>query len=104
MVRTASNLLLGLWLAWGSLGWAEPPVGADARPGESCMGTEPPLDAPAPPCCAPALPIPPAPCPADPPTPVVTVKVRVPACAAPGQELEYRIFVENCSPAEAHHV
>lgn len=40
----------------------------------------------------------------DPPAPIVTVKVRVPACIVPGQNLEYRIFVENCSPCPAHHV
>src|SRR5207249_9197225 len=42
--------------------------------------------------------------PADPPAPVVLLRVRVPASAAAGQELEYRICVENCSPAPAHHV
>src|SRR5437870_3407359 len=42
--------------------------------------------------------------PKDPPPPVVKRKVRVPACSEPGQHLEYRICVENCSPAEAHHV
>src|SRR6266404_2627120 len=42
--------------------------------------------------------------PADPPAPVVVLRVRVPASAAAGQELEYRICVENCSPAAAHHV
>ena len=39
-----------------------------------------------------------------PPPPVVKIKVRVPACALPGQQIEYRICVENCSTAEAHHV
>lgn len=42
--------------------------------------------------------------PADPPTPVVKIKVSVPACSAPGQAIEYRIRVENCSAADAHHV
>ena len=42
--------------------------------------------------------------PLDPPAPTVTLKVRAPACAAPGRELEYRYFIENCSPADAHHV
>jgi uncharacterized repeat protein (TIGR01451 family) len=42
--------------------------------------------------------------PPDPPTPVVKIRVRVPACALPGRAIEYRICVENCSPAEAHHV
>src|SRR5262249_7213254 len=40
----------------------------------------------------------------DPPTPVVSIKVRVPAVSAPGKELEYRICVKNTSPAPAHHV
>ena len=39
-----------------------------------------------------------------PPPPVVKLKVHVPACAEPGQPIEYRICVENCSTAEAHHV
>jgi uncharacterized repeat protein (TIGR01451 family) len=42
--------------------------------------------------------------PADPPGPVVVLRVRVPAAAVAGQELDYRICVENCSPAAAHHV
>jgi uncharacterized repeat protein (TIGR01451 family) len=40
----------------------------------------------------------------DPPAPVVILRVRVPASVAAGQDLEYRICVENCSPAPAHHV
>ncbi len=42
--------------------------------------------------------------PLDPPAPTVTLKVRVPACATPGKEIEYRYFIENCSPGDAHHV
>lgn len=42
--------------------------------------------------------------PKDPPPPVVKLKVRVPACSEPGQPIEYRICVENCSTMEAHHV
>src|SRR3954468_15637336 len=42
--------------------------------------------------------------PRDPPPPTLKIKVRVPACSAPGRTLEYRICIENCSPAEAHHV
>lgn len=42
--------------------------------------------------------------PADPPSPVVALRVRVPACATAGQELEYHICVENVSKAAAHHV
>jgi uncharacterized repeat protein (TIGR01451 family) len=64
----------------------------------------PALELPAPP----PLPLPP-PLPPDgpskgPPAPVVKVTMRVPACSAPGAPIEYRICVENCSPAEAHHV
>jgi uncharacterized repeat protein (TIGR01451 family) len=39
-----------------------------------------------------------------PPPPVVKLKVRVPACSEPGGAITYRICVENCSTAEAHHV
>ncbi|HLN26565.1 MAG TPA: hypothetical protein VK395_02405 [Gemmataceae bacterium] len=42
--------------------------------------------------------------PAEPPTPVVAVRVRVPASVNAGEEIEYRICVENCSAAAAHHV
>jgi uncharacterized repeat protein (TIGR01451 family) len=40
----------------------------------------------------------------DPPTPVVSIRVRVPATAAAGQDLEYHICIENESTAPAHHV
>jgi uncharacterized repeat protein (TIGR01451 family) len=40
----------------------------------------------------------------DPPPPVVTVRVRVPAQGAAGQELTYRILVENTSRSPAHRV
>jgi uncharacterized repeat protein (TIGR01451 family) len=40
----------------------------------------------------------------DPPTPIVAIRVRVPVSSAAGKELEYRILVENTSPAAAHHV
>jgi len=42
--------------------------------------------------------------PSDPPAPFVTIRVRVSAQASPNDELEYRILVENHSPAEAHQV
>jgi uncharacterized repeat protein (TIGR01451 family) len=42
--------------------------------------------------------------PPEPAVPVVKVRVRAPACAVVGKEMEYRIKVENCSPADAHHV
>jgi uncharacterized repeat protein (TIGR01451 family) len=68
---------------------------------------EPPLaDAPPPRPVLPGSPwtAPPVGEPVDPPVPVVAIKVRVPAMAAPGQELEYRLLVENTSRAAAHHV
>ena len=43
-------------------------------------------------------------CPVDPPTPRVSLRVRVAAAAAAGQDLEYHICVHNASPAPAHHV
>ena len=42
--------------------------------------------------------------PTDPAAPFVTVRVRVSAQASPNEELEYRILVENHSPASAHQV
>jgi uncharacterized repeat protein (TIGR01451 family) len=42
--------------------------------------------------------------PEDPPTPVVALRIRTPARIAAGQEIEYRICVENRSPAPAHHL
>jgi uncharacterized repeat protein (TIGR01451 family) len=60
----------------------------------------PPMSAPAPE----AGPADGSPCPGDPATPVVRLKVRVPARAAAGQELEYRICLNNPSQADAHHV
>jgi uncharacterized repeat protein (TIGR01451 family) len=59
-----------------------------------------PLPAPQPPLGIIEVPCPPV----DPPTPLVKLCVRVAACSAEGQELEYRITIENCSPAPAHHV
>ena len=41
---------------------------------------------------------------ADPPVPIVAVRVRVPATATAGQELNYRVVVDNASDAPAHHV
>ena len=43
-------------------------------------------------------------CPVDPPTPVVSIRVRAPASGSEGKEIEYRVIVENCSQADAHHV
>src|SRR5438105_3698663 len=40
----------------------------------------------------------------EPATPAVAIHVRVPANGTTGQDLEYRIIVENTSQAAAHHV
>ncbi len=42
--------------------------------------------------------------PMDPPTPAVSLHVRAPAASAPGQEIDYRVLVENQSRGVAHHV
>jgi len=42
--------------------------------------------------------------PTDPPAPVVSIRVRVPAVAAPNEDLEYHLTVENHGKAAAHHV
>jgi len=65
------------------------------------------IPAPQPRVLTPAVPMPipgPEECHEDPPTPVVALRIRVPASAAAGQDLEYRICVENLSAASAHHV
>src|SRR5262245_52597950 len=97
----------GMWLAaaW-LLGCG---LTAGRADGPCCMPIVPPAILELPcgpgPVCLPPLPPPlPPPCPIDPPVPIVTVKVRVPACTPPGQDIEYRICVENCSPGDAHHV
>jgi uncharacterized repeat protein (TIGR01451 family) len=43
-------------------------------------------------------------CPTEIPAPVVTLRLCAPAVAGVGQEVPYRILVENRSPAPAHHV
>jgi uncharacterized repeat protein (TIGR01451 family) len=40
----------------------------------------------------------------DPPHPIVTIRVRVPADAAPGDDIKYVITVRNVSAADAHSV
>ncbi len=40
----------------------------------------------------------------DPPYPIVTIRVRVPADAAPGDDIKYLITVANVSSADAHSV
>jgi uncharacterized repeat protein (TIGR01451 family) len=80
----------------------EPPL---AQPGTPAPVPTTPAPAPLVPA-APAAPAPAlgAPCPSEPATPVVSIHVRVAAEAAAGQELEYRIRVENTARAAAHHV
>jgi uncharacterized repeat protein (TIGR01451 family) len=68
--------------------------------GERCLSAASP-ELPPSPVAVPPLP---SSYPVDPPTPAVTLRVRVPATAAAGQDLEYHLHVENCSPAPAHHV
>ncbi len=56
-----------------------------------------------PPACIVAPPVE-MPWPADPPTPMVSITVRAPAASPAGQDLEYRIAVDNPTRAAAHHV
>ena len=89
-------------IAWGEPdfmglpGCCAPAVETSPKP---CAPVVEPLPTP----CAPACPVVAASV-EDPPTPVVKIRVRVPACGVTGKELEYCICVENCSRANAHHV
>src|SRR5262245_31330023 len=101
--------VLILFLALGSLTalltslWASPRQ-VPARTAQ-ILSPEPPLGpGPARPPAAPMVPGSPSPSPVDPPTPVVALRVRVPASIGPNQEIEYRIIVENRSNADAHRV
>lgn len=133
MARTASKIVLGMWLVVGvgtsSRADTEPsraPIHAPLRlpPSPGCGLAAPGLALPVPRVALPvppmALPVPPVavppslmpplmppmvpPSPADPPPPIVTIKVRVPVSAPVGKEVEYRLYIENSSPAAAHHV
>jgi uncharacterized repeat protein (TIGR01451 family) len=86
-------LLLGLT----AISAASPPAGNTAWAGEI-------VDQLPPPTPVEAIPEAALPCPIDPPVPRVAIRVRVPACAAAGEELVYRLVVENTSKAAAHHV
>src|SRR5262249_36545801 len=87
-----------------------PSVAARPVPGRSAQNPpstpEPPLADFTPPAPRPLVtaPAPSFPRLADPPVPVVALRVRVPASVSAGQEIEYRICVENSSSAAAHHV
>ena len=74
-----------------------PPQGVSPWPGEPPLAGAPGEAGPLPPGYGP----PQATGPVDPPTPVVAIKVRVPAQVTPGQDVEYRILVENRSRATA---
>lgn len=119
-------LLLPLLLFCASIAGGGPPAPARTAQRLAQLPSEPPLAdlppvpqvgeiPPAPPPDAPGSPSPQpeAPalepegagvCPGDPPTPAVSLRVRVAATASAGQELEYRLCVANQSPAAAHHV
>jgi uncharacterized repeat protein (TIGR01451 family) len=56
-----------------------------------------------PPMLSGAAPVPQGPV-QEPPTPVVTLSMLAPAASGSGQEIEYKICIENCSAAAAHHV
>jgi uncharacterized repeat protein (TIGR01451 family) len=79
--------------------------GAPPVPAHTAQQPAPPLplEAPVPPAPPPGV-RPAFGPPVDPPVPAVSLRVRVPATAAAGQELEYHITVENRSRAAAHHV
>jgi uncharacterized repeat protein (TIGR01451 family) len=80
-------------------GALSPSAGLWGQPFPLAQSPEPPVGA------APtsAAPIPSAE-PIDPPTPAVSLHVRAPAVSAPGQEIDYRILIENTSKSAAHHV
>lgn len=82
---------------------AAPPV---APPAPVRLAPMPVPSAPAPVPAAPPAPRPPVGTmnPQDPPTPAVSLQVRVPATVAVGKELEYHLVVRNVSAARAHHV
>jgi uncharacterized repeat protein (TIGR01451 family) len=94
LVELGAALILGLGSA------SAEPHGSPFRTAQivtPCEPEAPPAPPVAPPAtCTPLL--------SDPPTPSVAIHVRAPATAAPGQEVEYRIRVENTSRAPAHHV
>ncbi len=101
-----AELVAALILGLGSA--SAEPQGSPFRTAQliaPCLPDAPPCPAVPPPACD-------TPCPASPltqagsapSTPAVSIHVRAPATAAPGQELEYRIRVENTSRAAAHHV
>jgi uncharacterized repeat protein (TIGR01451 family) len=104
--RRTSTAALGPRLGALVVAWAllAPPAPAQPSPELTpCEGARPagPDGPPVPPLRAT---FPPGREPVDPPEPRVGIRVRVPAESAPGEELTYRIVVENPSRAPAHHV
>jgi uncharacterized repeat protein (TIGR01451 family) len=79
-----------------------PSAGLWAQPFPPGQSQEPPLVG-VPPTAGPVAPARSAE-PVDPPSPIVSLHVRAPATSGPGQEIDYRILVENRSQAAAHHV
>jgi len=77
----------------------EPPLAGSTAPPQSAPSVPafPTTPAQAAPASGPA-------CTQDPPAPTVAIRVRVAATAAAGQELQYRLYIENRSDAPAHHV
>jgi len=94
--RAALRVVLGVLACL-----APPCAGAWAQQFRMAQSVEPPLVG-APPIVTegPGRPVEPA----DPPTPTVRLRVRAPAAAASGQEVDYHILVENPSRAAANHV
>jgi uncharacterized repeat protein (TIGR01451 family) len=92
-----------LLLLAGLLATAPSPAHGRAQPPDYRVPQVPAAEPPPPGGAVPAMPAVPREA-VDPPTPVVSIRVRVPSSAAPGRELEYRMVVENGSPADAHHV
>jgi uncharacterized repeat protein (TIGR01451 family) len=104
--RRSSAVALGPRLGALLAGWAFLAAPAPAQTFPDFPPCEPvrPAGADRPSFPPPRAPAPPARAPLDPPEPRVAVRVRVPAEAVPGEELTYRILVENLSRAPAHHV
>jgi uncharacterized repeat protein (TIGR01451 family) len=99
MTARVRSAALALLAALACLTTAPAQIGPIApEPPVAGVPTMPPLTPPAPAASFGSA------CPVDPPTPVVNLRVRVPASSAPNQEIEYRITAENRSQADAHHV
>lgn len=105
--HAASLILLALLGGLAMIGAAVSagPATVALRPMQCCPPPAPPLAVPTPEPLPPPTPVPEAAtAPEDPPTPVVAIRVRVPATTVAGKDLEYKICVENCADAPAHHV